>query len=219
MGQTNSGEQKHEYRRFSETGPVKVGDWTVNLSTDTRYLGGRVVWPSALGLARAIVRGIVDVKDKRVLELGAGLGLPAFAAERCGARTVHVSDRADLQPVYDQNRKVLNSSKTEWLSLDWTEIERFDEIPQCDVVLGADIVYFEEQDALVAVLDRLLGGSGGASTVFILAYRERTDLDRAFLNEVLLGRYRCERKLVLEEPAVELYWLRGVGIHRPSVSL
>ena len=41
------------------------------------------LWPSGVALARAVET--LDLRGSRVLELGAGLGLPSLAAALCGA--------------------------------------------------------------------------------------------------------------------------------------
>ena len=183
----------------------------LQLFADERFLGGREIWPSGLVLSTAIQQGIVDVADKRILEIGAGLGLPSFVAELKGALQVHVSDRPELCDIFTLNKKHLQS-RAEFVSVDWLELER----DQCklpvdlDLILGADIVYFEEQDALIGLLDKLL--LPYPQRIFVLAYRERTALDRNFLNQSLVGRYHCFRQLKDNTENVELYWFRA----RPS---
>jgi nicotinamide N-methyltransferase len=55
-------------------------------------------WRSGLILADAIARGTLDVREKRVLELGAGTALPGIAAALAGARSAVITDydAADL---------------------------------------------------------------------------------------------------------------------------
>lgn len=56
------------------------------------------VWEAELLLSDAITSGEVDVKGKRVLELGAGAGLSGLVALKMGAASVSRSDavRSDL---------------------------------------------------------------------------------------------------------------------------
>ena len=176
----------------------------VEILTDPRYIGSREIWPSSLVLAYAIKSEIVHVKNKVVLELGAGLGLPSIVAETMGAKKVFVSDRVELGPIFGVNKNRLQLKVCEYKELDWLEYKDEDVPDDCDLIIGADIVYFEEQDALIGILDRLL--KNNKERVFVLAYKERTDLDRAFVNE-MLDRYHCERNYV--QSSIELYWLRA----------
>ena len=59
--------------------------------TQTRQPYGIALWPSAIALAHALA--IREVRGKRILELGAGTGLPGIVAAALGARVVQ-TDRA-----------------------------------------------------------------------------------------------------------------------------
>src|SRR5947209_6092728 len=49
---------------------------------------GVVLWPSAIALAHDIVTRADQLRGTRVLELGAGTGLPGIVAASCGAHVV-----------------------------------------------------------------------------------------------------------------------------------
>ena len=49
------------------------------------------VWNAGLLLADRIACGEIDVRGKRLLELGAGSALPSIVAARCGAEEVGVN--------------------------------------------------------------------------------------------------------------------------------
>ena len=51
------------------------------------------VWNAGVVLADKIAEGEIDVRGKRVLELGCGLGLPSLQAARMGAELVRVLPR------------------------------------------------------------------------------------------------------------------------------
>lgn len=53
-----------------------------------KELHADLVWSSSILLGDAIIAGELDVKGKRVLELGAGVGLPSILAARQGAEKV-----------------------------------------------------------------------------------------------------------------------------------
>jgi len=58
-----------------------------------------------------------------------------------------------------------------------------------DLVLAADVVYFEEQDPLIGALIALMKPGW---TKLILAYRERTRADRAYLDERILPKLQFQ---------------------------
>ncbi|KAH8620785.1 putative Lysine methyltransferase GDP dissociation inhibitor [Trypanosoma vivax] len=60
-------------------------------------LWGHKLWNAARYLVKRIDSHMIDVRGKRVLELGAGLGVPSLAAFRNGARCVVVTDYNDKE--------------------------------------------------------------------------------------------------------------------------
>ena len=53
------------------------------------------LWPSALVLADEFASGRISVADKKLLELSAGLGLPAVTAKVMGAERVMLTEFDD----------------------------------------------------------------------------------------------------------------------------
>lgn len=111
------------------------------------------LWASGLALAGYITTAAV--RERRVLELGCGLGLPSLAAAACGARVV-ATDWADdairlVQENARRNALVLEAVLCDWRDPGWLDPTAF------DLVLAADLVYEERNVAPVgAVLDRVL---------------------------------------------------------------
>ncbi|RNF22240.1 putative RAB GDP dissociation inhibitor alpha [Trypanosoma conorhini] len=68
-------------------------------------LWGHKLWNAAKYLVKRMDGGMIDVRGKAVLELGAGLGVPSLAAFRNGARCVVVTDYPDpdLLEILDMN--------------------------------------------------------------------------------------------------------------------
>ena len=56
---------------------------------------GVVLWPAAIALAHELATRVDAFRGKRVLELGAGTGLPGVVAASLGARVVQ-TDRSEL---------------------------------------------------------------------------------------------------------------------------
>jgi predicted nicotinamide N-methyase len=109
------------------------------------------LWPSGVALAEHVAT--LDVRGLRVLELGAGLGLPSLAAALGGA-DVLATDWADdavalLRANAERNHLPLRVERARW-----DEPERFG--TGWDCVLAADVLYEQRNaDQLLDLLPRL----------------------------------------------------------------
>lgn len=98
---------------------------------------GSVVWPSSIALAHEVAtRGVAG---KKILELGAGTGLPGIVAAALGAEVVQ-TDRQKLvlhvcKMNAERNKVSLEHRLADWDA--WTDTARY------DLILGADILYAE----------------------------------------------------------------------------
>jgi predicted nicotinamide N-methyase len=111
------------------------------------------LWPSGVALAAAV--GVLDLHGSRVLELGAGLGLPSLAAALRGAdvlATDWAEDAVELLRLNaGRNRVGLRAERVRWddprpivLQAPW------------ELVLGADLLYERRNaDQLLELLPRL----------------------------------------------------------------
>jgi len=111
------------------------------------------LWPSGLLLARVV--GETDLQGARVLELGAGLGLPSLAAALRGADVLATDWAADavelLRGNAERNGIGLRAERVRW---DEPKL-LFAEAPW-DLVLGADLLYERRNaDLLLELLPRL----------------------------------------------------------------
>ncbi|HWJ23688.1 MAG TPA: methyltransferase domain-containing protein [Gemmatimonadaceae bacterium] len=101
---------------------------------------GLALWPSAIALAHELVARADDVRGRRVLELGAGTGLPGIVAAALGGRVVQ-TDRQELALALCRDNGARNRVASieyrlaDWAS--WTDAERY------DWILGADVLYGE----------------------------------------------------------------------------
>jgi predicted nicotinamide N-methyase len=115
------------------------------------------LWASAIGLSRYLVDNQEFVKDKSVLEIGCGLGLPAIVAGKIGAAMTMVTDYLQ-EPLdfsklnWEQNLALEN---VEFSILDWRNIPDAlkNRTPQykADILLAADVAY--EKRAFEPLLD------------------------------------------------------------------
>ncbi len=112
------------------------------------------LWPSGIALAQAV--GALDLDGVRVLELGAGLGLPSLAAALRGA-DVFATDWADdavglLRLNAGRNRVGLRAERVRW-----DEPALLLAGAPWGFVLGADLLYEQRNVERLLVLLPLLG--------------------------------------------------------------
>ena len=147
----------------------------------TPYYG--VLWPSAVGLARAVGTHVQDGHE--VLELGCGLGLSGIAAALCAnPKQVFLTDHdpaavrlARLSAKISGVSTLVRTGEMDWLQREhWAKFEN-----GFDVAIAADVIYEPEAVVPVAkVLAHVLRPGGR----FLLADTE-TRLHRARLRHEL----------------------------------
>lgn len=132
------------------------------LRATSLYGAGDVVWPAAVALARLVAHCPSLVTGARVLELGAGLGLPSCAAAAAGAAHVTLSDR-DAPLLQFALRSVALNGAREAAALTACFSEASPPWPAGDgenaptVVLASDVLYDADTARAVAqLLGRLL---------------------------------------------------------------
>ncbi|WP_236520142.1 class I SAM-dependent methyltransferase [Sandaracinus amylolyticus] len=138
----------HEYRlalgdrawSFLHTGAV------VTIDDEQRFLGrerdrlpyGVMLWPASIALAHDVLTRANELPGKRVLELGAGTGVPGIVAASLGARVLQ-TDRDDVAlHVCAMNAERNRVKGIEVRSADW---ETFTSDAPFDVILGSDVLY------------------------------------------------------------------------------
>ncbi|XP_014669857.1 PREDICTED: protein N-lysine methyltransferase METTL21A-like [Priapulus caudatus] len=186
-------------KQFHEkTQNLKFAGRDIVLSQDWNNYGvAAVVWEAAIVLSEYLQNLQELVRNKNVIELGAGTGLVGIVAALLGGK-VTITDRELVLPSLRHNVDS-NLEQTEYLQnvsvrgLDWgKDLEQF---AKYDVVLGADIVYIEDSfDALLATINRLTSDD----SVVLLACKIRYDRDVRFLNMLRVDYIVHE---VLHDPA------------------
>lgn len=119
---------------------------------------GYVLWESALALAERLAGEPQRVAGKRVLELGAGVGLPGLVARNCGAEVWLTDHDASVLQIARDNARRNGVGEIHAIAADWRNwtIDQ-----QYDVILGADIVYESAAwDALEHIFRRNLAPAG-----------------------------------------------------------
>ena len=117
------------------------------------------VWPSSHVLATR-VRSLAG-EGRRCLELGCGAGLVTCAATRAGWRVTATDYYLDALRFTAVNAYRITGSAVATREVDWRALP--DDLPRCDLVLAADVLYERPYGALVAqAIARTLSPDGVA---------------------------------------------------------
>lgn len=112
------------------------------------------LWPSAIALSRWLSEK--DLRDKRVLELGCGVGLPSSVCLSRGAEAVVSDHYAAAMDFAVFNARTNAGREPETFLLDWRSPE-LDGLGLFDLVIGADVLYEALSGlALAEMVPRLL---------------------------------------------------------------
>jgi predicted nicotinamide N-methyase len=119
---------------------------------------GLVLWPSAMALAHEIASRADAFRGTRVLELGAGTGLPGIIAASFGAHVVQ-TDRQELaMAMCRQNGERNGVRSIDYRLTDWLA---WDDAAHYDWIIGADILYADtSHEALTRIFERNLAPGG-----------------------------------------------------------
>jgi len=106
------------------------------------------LWPASQVLATAATH--INISDRRILELGCGLGLPSLVLQGRGAN-VTASDYHPLSESFlDYNAALNKLPAVPYLHLPWSS--RDDGVGPFDVIIGSDILYERNHAGMLAEL-------------------------------------------------------------------
>jgi methyltransferase-like protein 23 len=157
---TTAGEiSLHEYHlrlegrawRILHTGAVLSHEDERRFLGDQRLPYGVVLWPAAIALAHEVASR--RFAGKRVLEIGAGTGLPGIVAASLGARVVQTDRQSLVLHVCKMNADRNGVTTIEHRQADWTT---WDDDARYDVILGSDVLY---ADGVHPHLRRIFAGN------------------------------------------------------------
>ncbi|XP_046543037.1 protein N-lysine methyltransferase METTL21A-like isoform X1 [Haliotis rubra] len=168
-----------------------LGGQDIHIQQDWGSLGvAAVVWDAAIVLCEYLELHPEVVRQKQVVELGAGTGLVGIVASYLGGH-VTVTERREAMPnlskTVDTNRVDSCPGSITVKELDWTT--DLSAHPQYDIILGADIIYIE--DTFQALLTTLIH-TAREDTSVLLSCRIRYDRDLNFLT-LLEGHFHVEQ--------------------------
>ncbi|HSU17736.1 class I SAM-dependent methyltransferase [Longimicrobium sp.] len=119
---------------------------------------GIVLWPAAIALAHEIASRGEDFRGQRVLELGAGTGLPGIVAASLGARLVQTDKLELAMSVCRRNGERNGARGIDHRIVNWTE---WDDDERYDWIIGSDVLYGEVMHPhLRAIFERNLAPGG-----------------------------------------------------------
>lgn len=149
LGTTAGDLALHEYNLALEGRAWRILHTGAILSREdeSRYLSdegsrlpyGIVLWPAAIALAHEIASR--PMKGLRVLELGAGTGLPGIVAASFGADVTQTDRHAVGLHVCKQNAERNGLTRIQHRAADWTD---WHDAERYDLILGSDILYADD---------------------------------------------------------------------------
>lgn len=119
---------------------------------------GFLLWESAVAVAQLLAQRGDQLRGKRVLELGAGVGLSGLVAQALGADVWQTDHRADLLVLAEQNARRNGIPIPHQFLADW---RTWDHLPHYDFILGADILYERAMHRYLAPIFRQNLAPGG----------------------------------------------------------
>ena len=148
---------------------------------DNPYDAPTTLWPAGAVLAHALASDCASWKDRVVLELGVGVGAPALALARCGAKVVATDISEAALALTAENTNGTNGTVVTRL-LDWDDDAALREVlseGSFFAVVGAALKFeawpVGRLDAVLGVLD---------PTVVVLAHAWADDDDDDILGDV-----------------------------------
>jgi predicted nicotinamide N-methyase len=119
---------------------------------------GLALWPAAVALAHEVASRGDDFRGARVLELGAGTGLPGIVAASFGGRVVQTDRTEVVLSVCRRNGERNGVETVEYRVADWSD---WDDVGRYAWILGSDVLYGEEAHAhLRSIFDTNLAPRG-----------------------------------------------------------
>ncbi|XP_078493858.1 protein N-lysine methyltransferase METTL21A-like [Ciona intestinalis] len=198
------------YERSKNVTISKLGVTFNILQTWQEHGVAGVVWEAATVLADYLADNY-DFHGRKVIELGAGTGVVGMAVAYLGGN-VTVTDLQKFLPLLqenvDLNKNIIekggNGGNLTLSELKWGEnLDRF-EPGFYDFILGADIIYSEEEfQNLLETLAHLYGDDNNSKRKVILSAKRRYDHVETFI-EILKTKFRsvdlvksCEKTNVI----------------------
>ncbi len=146
------------------------------------------LWPSAFTLADYILSHPRDVRGKRVLELGCGLGLTGMAVSRCAPAEFIATDyEADALKLAARNFAENKLPQPQWREMDWRHPDL--EGP-FDLLVASDVAYEQRFfDPLIQLFRKYLTRQG-----MVLLAEPNRGVARGFFGKLALSGFAFDRE-------------------------
>jgi predicted nicotinamide N-methyase len=123
-----------------------------------RFPYGLLMWASAVGLAERLAEEPGLVAGKRVLEIGAGVGLPGLVAQSLGGIVTQTDYQHPALSLCQLNAARNGVAGIRYFLADW---RAFDHAERYDLLLGSDVLYERALHyELASILARALAPGG-----------------------------------------------------------
>ena len=111
-----------------------------------------VLWPSGEVLARLMLD--YNIKGRRILEVGCGLGLASLLLNERMADITATDNHPSADSYLQHNAGLNNGRKIPFMRADWDD-EQSDELGKFDLIIGSDILYESQHaDSLSVFIER-----------------------------------------------------------------
>ena len=177
------------FRTFEYSFPVTLADGGGTSAVECRLRGqeehtstGLALWSGSLMLARHLADHPDLVRGRRVLELGAGMGLCGIVAHKLGCRDASLTDgdakvldnlrynvRTNVPPASSHGGSPISCPQLIWgQGLDEFMSQRFHGGERYDVIMASDVGYMTKSlDPLWRTIDRCLEATGGGMFIYV----------------------------------------------------
>ena len=119
---------------------------------------GVMLWPASIALGHDVLARADQLPGKRVLELGAGTGMPGIVAASLGAQVLQIDRDEVALHVCAMNKARNHATSLEVRGAEW---ETFHSDEKFDLILGSDVLYVTTMhDRLRAICDEYLAPGG-----------------------------------------------------------
>lgn len=150
------------YQDDASLGQVTHSDRTIGV-----YEGGFKVWEGAIDLCEYIDKVLEPqiLRDKKILEVGCGAGLPSILALQKGAKEVVLQDYNDVVvSCFTKDNFTINNVNLEncrFYGCDWATLQQKIDGQKFEVVLTSETIYNEEHyEILHKLFDVVLPADG-----------------------------------------------------------
>lgn len=125
------------------------------------------IWPAAMALSAFLQNNTELVKGKKLLEIGAGIGLPSFTAAPAASQIILSDIEPEAVELMKENIRQLGLRNATACLLDWNQ---FPDTITTDLLLLSDINYAPDQfETLLKLIHRFLQ----QGTLILLATPQR----------------------------------------------